>query len=333
MIESETLYPSDKKSFWKMVRWTVVAAVFVFLGRMVWNSWDQVKDAPFAVRLLPFVLSILIFAFSYLFQIWAWYHITVKLRIAVSFQETLENWFFSQWGKYLPGKVWMFLGRFHLYAAKGKSKREISVALFFETVTGLVAAGLISFAALVVSGGEPFHSGIPLGWVILSLAVALIFLHPWILQKILNWFLVRLNKEAISLSVSYPDMVWVLCLCILGWLIGGFGFYLFIHSVFPVSSQHIPFLTGALAFSTTLGLIALFAPSGLGVREGILVYLLSYLMPGGVAVILSVLTRIWGTLIEIGLTGVVYLWGQLRRGLKKRGRYAGRSEDQEKGKE
>jgi uncharacterized membrane protein YbhN (UPF0104 family) len=60
-------------------------------------------------------------------------------------------------------------------------------------------------------------------------------------------------------------------------------------------------------------LIALFAPGGLGIREGVLVYLLSDLIPGSVAVILSVLTRIWMTVIEIALIGVVYLIAQFRK--------------------
>jgi uncharacterized membrane protein YbhN (UPF0104 family) len=93
-------------------------------------------------------------------------------------------------------------------------------------------------------------------------------------------------------------------------VIGGIGFYLFVDSVYPVTPSYILFLTGALAISSTLGLVAIFAPSGLGVREGALVYLLSFMMATPVAVIISVLTRIWMTLIEIGLIGMVYLIGR-----------------------
>ena len=147
---------------------------------------------------------------------------------------------------------------------------------------------------------------------------ALIVLHPQILQKIFNWILIQFKKEPISLSISYSDILGVLLICILGWLVGGIGFFLFVDSVFSVLPRHIIFLTGALALSSTLGLIALFAPSGLGVREGVLVYLLSYLMPGPVAVVISVLTRIWMTLIEIGLIGVIYLLSQFQQGLKNK---------------
>jgi uncharacterized membrane protein YbhN (UPF0104 family) len=76
-------------------------------------------------------------------------------------------------------------------------------------------------------------------------------------------------------------------------------------------------LTGALAFSSTLGLVALFAPSGLGIREGALVYLLSFMVATPVAVIISILTRIWMTLIEIGLIGMVYLISRFQKESEK----------------
>jgi uncharacterized membrane protein YbhN (UPF0104 family) len=67
-------------------------------------------------------------------------------------------------------------------------------------------------------------------------------------------------------------------------------------------------------------LIAIFAPSGLGVREGALVYLLSLMMATPVAVILSILTRIWMTLIEIALIGMVYLFHKFQKREKRRER-------------
>ena len=297
----------------------IVIAIFIFLGKMVWDNWIQVRDASFSLRPFLLILSTLLFAFSYFIQIWAWYFITLKLDIALSFKKTLEGWLYSQLGKYVPGKVWILLGRFAFYQSQGKSKKAISIALYFETITIIMAAGFISFIALIYfKEGKLFLSGTTFGWVIFLLIVALIVLHPQVLQKIFNWILVQFKKEPISLSLSYSDILWVLMICVLSWIVGGIGFYLFVQSVFSVSPSHILFLTGALAFSSTLGLIALFAPSGLGVREGVLVYLLSYLMPGSVAVVISVLTRIWITLIEIGLIGVIYLLERFKKTPEKR---------------
>ncbi|MBS3905407.1 MAG: flippase-like domain-containing protein [Syntrophaceae bacterium] len=302
----------------QVIKWMLVITIFLFLGKMVWENWNQVKEASFDFRPFPLILSTLIFAFSYFIQIWAWYLITLKLGIAISIRETWESWFYSQLGKYLPGKVWLLLSRFYFYESKGKSKKAISIALYLETATILLAAGFLFLIALIffkeikVFGYENQWE-----WLVVPFILAFIFIHPRILQKIVNWLIIRFKREPISLTITYPDVLFVFFVCILAWLVGGVGFYLFLVSVFPVSSQHLIFLAGALAISSTLGLVALFAPSGLGVREGALVYLLSFLMPSPIAVILSVLTRLWMTLIEMGLIGVVYLTRLFKRSVEK----------------
>ena len=304
----------ERFNYKEIIRWAVVAAIFLFLGKMVWNNWNQVQDASFTFEIFPLLLSTLIFALSYFIQVWAWYLITLRLEVAVSPSETLESWFYSQLGKYLPGKIWLLLSRFYFYESKGKSKKNISVALYFEIVTMIAAAGLIFLAALFVYREIwLFYFWRQSGWLVVLFLLGLLSLHPRFLQKILNWILGQFKKEPFSLSISYPDVLWILLVCILSWIVGGIGFYLFIDSVYPVASQYILFLTGALAASSMLGLIAIFAPSGLGVREGALVYLLSFVMATPVAVIVSILTRIWMTLIEIGLIGVVYLFGKLQK--------------------
>jgi uncharacterized membrane protein YbhN (UPF0104 family) len=297
----------------------MVVAIFVLLGRMVWSSWNQVKDASFTFGILPLILSTLIFVFSYFIQVWAWYLITRRLKIALSPSETLRIWFYSQLGKYLPGKIWILLGRISYYESRGKSKKSTSVALYFEMVTLLMAGGLI-FLAGHIFGGEiwQFHFRRYSGGLILLFFLGLVSLHPRVFQEILNWFLDRFNREHVSLSISYADILWILFVCILSWLVGGVGFYLFVDSVYPVAPQSILFLTGALAISSTLGLVAIFAPSGLGVREGALVYLLSSMMATPIAVIISILTRIWMTLIEIGLIGVVYLFHKFQKQEEKK---------------
>jgi len=294
-----------------LIKWIFILAIFLFLVKMVWGNWNQVKEAPITFRPFSLILSTIIFAFSYFIQLWAWYLITLKLGIAISLVETLKSWFYSQWGKYLPGKVWLLLGRFYFYEAKGKSKKIISVALYFETVTLLVAAGLIFLSTLsLFKEMGPLYSGKQSWWLILLCLFAFISLHPRVLQKVLNCSLLKFKKDPISISISYSNILWIMIVCIFVWVVEGIGFYLFVDSIYPVSTKYILFLTGALAISTTLGLIAIFAPSGIGVREGALVYLLSLIMPSPVAVIISLLARLWMTLIEIGLIGVVYLIGR-----------------------
>ena len=285
---------------------------------MIWNHWNLVRETPFTLHPFPLILSTLIFAFSYFIQIWAWYLITLRLEIALCSFDTLKSWFYSQLGKYLPGKVWVLLGRFYFYESKGKSKEAVSVALYLEMATMTMAAGLVFLAALICYGETWLsYSWRQSGGLVLLFFLGLGSIHPRVLQKILNWFLVRFKRERVSLSISYGDILWILLVCIVCWVVGGVGFYFFVDSVYRAAPRYFLFFTGALAVSSILGLVAIFAPSGLGVREGALVYFLSFTMATPVAVVISILTRIWMTLIEIGLIGVVYLLGQFQKQEKK----------------
>jgi uncharacterized membrane protein YbhN (UPF0104 family) len=314
------------------LKWLMVFAIFIFLGKMVWDNWDQVKETPFTLRSFPFILSTLIFALSYFIQIWAWYLITLRLKIALPPSETLKSWFYSQLGKYLPGRIWVFLGRFYLYESKGKSKKTVSVALYFEMVTIIAAACLIFLAGLILYKEIwLFTSWKQSVWPTLLLLLGLASLHPQVLQKILNWTLVRFKREPVSLSISYSDILWILFVGVASWVVGGVGFYLFVDSVYPVAPQYALFLTGSLAVSSTLGLVAIFTPSGLGVREGALVYLLSFIMATPVSVVISILTRIWITFIEMGLIGMVYLFSQFRKGSGKGNQRANAKKETETG--
>jgi len=301
--------------------WIVVAAIFAFLGKMVLDNWTKVKETPFTLDPFYFIMATCVFVLSYAIQVWAWYLITLKLGIAIPIRDTLESWFYSLLGKYLPGKIWFVLGRFYFYESRGKSRKTITMALYFETVTLTIAAGILFLAAILFfEEVRPFYTGRQMGWALLLFGVAFLSLYPPVLQKMLNWVLLRFKRETMSLSITYTNLLWILAVCVLAWLVGGLSFYLFVNSVYAVSSKYILYLTGALAIACFLGLIVLFAPSGLGVREGILVYFLSSVVPTPVAVILSILARVWMTFIEIGMIGMVYLLSRIRKRSNQRER-------------
>jgi hypothetical protein len=159
----------------------------------------------------------------------------------------LKTWLYSQLGKYLPGKVWLLLSRFYFYESKGKSRKAISVGLYLEMATMMMAAGIVFLTALILHRGIwLFYSWRQSGWLVLLFLLGFVSLHPWVFQKILNWILVRFKRERISLSISYLNILWILFVCIVSWVIGGVSFYIFVDSVYSVSSKYIVFLTGAL---------------------------------------------------------------------------------------
>jgi hypothetical protein len=222
----------------QVLRWVIVAAIFIYLGRMVWEHWIQVKEAPFTFQPFTFIISTLVYVFAYFIQIWMWHLITIRLGIALPFSETLESWVFSLLGKYLPGKIWLLLGRFYFYESKGKPTLVIAAGLLF----------LIGF--FLFKEVRSFYSNSQFVWLALLFLFACLSLHPKVLQKIIDWVLTLLKKEPFSLSITYRDILLILLISISSWAVGGIGFYLFVASVFSISLSHILFVAAALAFAS-----------------------------------------------------------------------------------
>jgi uncharacterized membrane protein YbhN (UPF0104 family) len=68
-------------------------------------------------------------------------------------------------------------------------------------------------------------------------------------------------------------------------------------------------LTGTYAIAGVAGILAVFAPSGLGVREGVLLLLLRTQIDEGASAFFVVLLRLWITCAElfVGVGGILLL--------------------------
>jgi uncharacterized membrane protein YbhN (UPF0104 family) len=70
----------------------------------------------------------------------------------------------------------------------------------------------------------------------------------------------------------------------------------------------------AFAAAYVAGYIAVFAPAGAGIREGILVVLLQPIMAREAAVVLAVIARLWTTVLELVPAGLLVLvWRRSRQ--------------------
>jgi uncharacterized membrane protein YbhN (UPF0104 family) len=87
----------------------------------------------------------------------------------------------------------------------------------------------------------------------------------------------------------------------------GAGFTLLLRSLIPVTADFTLTATGAFAVAGVAGSLAVFAPSGIGVREGVLTLVLSGPLGPGVAAGAAILARLWMTLAEALVSGAA-LW-------------------------
>jgi hypothetical protein len=209
-------------------------------------------------------------------------------------------------GKYLPGKVWTVLGKVYLSGKEGVPQAEAFTGVVIEIVLEIVASIFFFFLYLFSLMEQPLLSTKVLYLLALILVGGLVFLHPRVFYTVLNTLLRTLKKETIPESIKYRDIIQVFLLYIVIVLVQGVSFYLFVNALLYVPFQNLVGLTACFAVAGALGTLSFFTPSGLGVREGILALLLSAYIISPVAVLISLLARIWATLAEV--TCALYAW-------------------------
>ena len=102
----------------------------------------------------------------------------------------------------------------------------------------------------------------------------------------------------------YVDFLKILAVYLLSWGLQGLAFFFLVSTVKGWSIDIAFYLIGSYIAAWLVGFLVLFAPGGLGIREGTLSFLLEFCLPLPLAIALSLLARIWITLGELAIAVV-----------------------------
>lgn len=287
-----------------LIGWILTAVVLFFLGRFAWSNWHKIRELDFEVRVDVLVLSMVVLAVYFLGRAWLWHFLTTRYRIDIPLKRSVGAWFLSQLGKYIPGKVFMYVGRLYYYAREGRSKTLFSLCFVVETMATILSSTLVVLIALAEAGLPELQPYEPILFV--ALIVLVVCLHPVVLGWLTNRGLRILGRSSIKFTPRGRDTVLFVVLYSINWLVFGFAFFLFINSIYRIGAEHVLYLAGAFSAASLIGMFSVFVPSGLGVREGVLILMLAPIVSVEAAIVISFASRLWFTATE--LTGVGASW-------------------------
>lgn len=281
---------------------SLIGIIFYFLGRGLLANWSQVKEYEWEFDYFLLGISFVLIILTYLAWVEIWRKLLKRSGHILNFKKMFKIWFLANLGKYLPGKVWAFLGMLYLLEKEGVAKSKgLSVAILAQALS-VLSGLLVALLFLRYSYYQRFFAqspGVTVVILLVLVGIAVLVFYPKLLEGIINLALRILKKETIILNLKAKNILFILLLYCGSWFLSGFVFWVFIKSITPVSLGIYLSLTGAFAGSFSLGFLAFFAPGGIGVREGILVVLLSNFFPTPVAILISLLSRVWITLAEV----------------------------------
>lgn len=297
-----TMETNTKRITKSVIKVLIVLVIFYFLGTALYRNWSQIdfKQLHFNVPLL--IVSMFFLSGFYLMFAFGWKLILKELDVSLPFLKGLKIIFYSQLGKYLPGKIWIFAGRMYFCQKIGISTSKTFISMALEMALTTISGIFIFLASLLFS--SKFRTDINPFLLVTVAVLVLVIIHPKVLVRIINFFLRLIKKEQVRIELNFSQICMIMAYYCIIWLCFGIAFYFLINSVTFITPSKIPIITGSFAIASTIGLIALFAPAGLGVREGILSLLLSNFFPLSLAILLSFLCRIWVSVGELLMAGI-----------------------------
>lgn len=94
----------------------------------------------------------------------------------------------------------------------------------------------------------------------------------------------------------------------IGALMSGLSLFFIAMAIYPeLGFSNTIFVMGVGNLAGAVSMLAVFAPSGIGVREGIQLTLLSIIMPTELALLVTITTRIWGVVMDVAFFGIAKL--------------------------
>ena len=284
-----------------------------FSAYAVRGEWA--KAGPLLADTQPgwFGLALATVAVYYLVFILGWMRILAALGIRISYSAALQSEMVSMLAKYVPGGVWTpaarvaALERLHRTNATGVVLSSILIEAVLSALSGVVV--FVVSLAWVRNVDAPL---IPL--VLFGLACAAL-LQPRIFQPLMTRVLRPFGVRSLQ-PLPLPTMLGLLGFYCVTWLIGGLALLFLIRSLgADPGLATVPFLGGTAAVGAIVAVLAVFAPSGLGVREAAMYGLLIAVTNHTTALGTTILNRLAITVVEIGLFVCgLFLWRITNRG-------------------
>lgn len=286
-----------------------------FLARYLrgadWSRLAELRWSPLYL-LLAFPLSLL----PRLLQPLAW-----RILIA-GYGETpppypqITRVYATSWlGRYIPGKVASIGAKVFFGRAYGLSAPTLAATSVAEAAIQMMTALGLAFVIFGLAGQwEPLGPAVRMLSIVAFAAMAVALAPPVfnalagrvarLLGRADARGAGRLRAGALFASAALYVVIHAL---------SGLPIWLIVAAMYDaIPLATLPALTASFLLAGTLGTLAVFAPSGLGVREGILMVLLAAMLPKSVAAVAVVVLRLWSIAMDVVFYGIAVLLDRWR---------------------
>lgn len=279
------------------VNWFKVILYFslIFLGISLYRADYLIIPTVYSPNQISLSLFFLFLGFLFMCDNW---RVVLKYDnvIRISLKDAVVSNGLSVFAKYIPGKIMVIIGRAAFisdkYSVPSTKLSFISFKVQIMTLWVGFGIGLLSIMKLNPSFALIFL-------VVLFIVFFTLFLFSSGLKKIA----ISLFRKLFKRDIDYPLLTLSTALktlpsFILNWAAWCIAFYFLINAL---TLESVPFLAGtSFALAATLAIVAIVAPGGIGIREGILaIILIGFGITKQDALTISIASRLWFLIGEV----------------------------------
>ncbi|MCP3929187.1 MAG: hypothetical protein GY705_08820 [Bacteroidetes bacterium] len=302
MKKNTTDDPRNKELFVKIIRYVFVSAIVMFVANSLLRALITVdwKIITFAYGKL--LLGTVLVLSSACVASFVYMKIYAILGNKLSLVETFILATVPPLGKYIPGKVMSLVGHASLAKLFGIRLAVAGFAALLFIIVGL-SSGVVLGVLLIYLGQYNLVEWKFANQLLLLAVVPTIIILVWpnLYWNIVNVALERFRKRSVNVQFTFSTnlimfigLFFVNGLFIGGSVLAGLG-------VTSTDLSLLPIVVGIACFANVSGYLVLFSPGGIGIRDGILYYLLITIMDESVAALLTVVLRVLQTVADVFL--------------------------------
>lgn len=305
--------PAVKKSrslLRDMLRWALAVVIIVFLVQRLAHDWPTVRDSFDHLAWSWLAVGAIPGIGYFFFRIIAWQRALESVGVRAGYWPVGTVWMNGEIIRYIPGNVWSVVGRVAMAPRLGAERVAVFSSMVLEALALIVTAAGLS-ALMLIGYPDYLFTGRGALLVLAAFLCMLVGVRT-VTQRLvaLVYRMVRKKDRIPATSGIGRAFVWMS----LAWLV----FAAF--QVCTVKALGLPLydptdvvvLAGVFLLSWLVGYLSFITPSGLGVREAVLAFLLAPFMGAGEAILLAVVSRVVMIIIEVVALGIVNAVGRMR---------------------
>jgi glycosyltransferase 2 family protein len=287
--------------------WILAVVLACFIGLRLADLWPQIISRPWHIRVWPFIFSVFFLVLDCLLVALTWLVIVQGMGDTLNVIWCLRIFFYSSLGRYVPGKIWPILAASAMAQREQGSGLRIGTAVvYLGFLTAQVGASLALVGLATIPSARIWSTTPLILWSVAGVVAGLACL-PNLVLRLIVWAGGLIGRQVEMARLPLATLVRSLVLILLTWLVDALACHLLIRSLFDLPWHNFPQVLFSTTFSTVMGFLAFFVPAGIGVRDGALLVAFTQFMPAEVASAMSVIIRLWFTVVDVGVV-VVAVW-------------------------